>query len=160
MKKKDILLYLSSFIVLAFSFIMFIFAFISVNRIGYYIVSGVTLGLFCVFNRLTEKKIRSKDGYNMLQAYLFYRRCQKNGLDVKVSKIKSEELSLISNLASGYDYCASFGEAQLKELYGCGREVKLLLEEKKGGSLNNVRFNSRTCCSGISDIFHMVRKKF
>lgn len=132
MKKRDILLYLASFLFLALSFLMFILAFVYVNRGIYFIFSGATLVLFCVMNKLTEKKIRCEDGYNLLQAYFFYLRCEKQGIDVRATKIKEKEILVLADVASGYDYCKGFCESQLKELYRHGREAKILLGEKKG----------------------------
>ena len=131
MKKRDILLYLTSFILLAISFIMFIFAFIYVNRGIYFIYSGTALVLFCIANKLTEKKIRCNDGYNLLQAYLFYKKCEKHGINIKTSKLKATELSVISDIASDYDYCKEFNETQLKNLYEHGRETCMIIEKTK-----------------------------
>jgi hypothetical protein len=110
---------------------MFIFAFIYVNRGIYFIYSGIALVLFCVVNKLTEKNIRCDEGYNLLQACLFYLRCEKNGISIKVGKIKDEDMKIISSVASAYDFCEKFTDAQLKELYRLGRETAVSLKQLK-----------------------------
>lgn len=131
MKKKDIITHLLTYALLAISFIMFIFAFITVNKMFYYIFSGSFLILFCVFNKVSERKILCSDGYNLLQAYFFYTKCERRGVSVKASKLSGEDMKIISEVAGGYDYSKGFDENKLKELYRNGREAKNAIGMKK-----------------------------
>ena len=128
---KSILMYASSFILLAISFILFICAFLYSTKIIYYIFSGAFLTVFCIVNKYYEKKIECVDGYNLLQAYLFYLRCEKNGISIKAGKIKDEDMKIISSVALAYDFCEKFTDAQLKELYRLGRETAVSLKQLK-----------------------------
>ena len=123
MEKKNVLVYLSSFILLLISFCMFIYAFSYVTVISHYVYSGLFLLLFCIVNKMTEKKIMCKDGYNLLQAYLFYEKCRKNGVRSSPQKLKKSDKVLIIELAKAYDYCKDFTDEQVVELYSQGRSV-------------------------------------
>lgn len=104
------------------------------NVKAYFFYSGLTLILFCVANKLTERKIMHKDGYNLLQAYLFYEKCKKKGINVSASKLTKKDKALLVELAEPYDYCNGFSENQIVELYNQGREVILTNQKynKKG----------------------------
>ena len=102
--KKNLMVFLASFLLLAISFALFIYAFLNPTKMIFYIFSGGFLILFCVINRLSEKKIRCADGYNLLQAYTFYLKCEKKGVSVKFTKIKDSDMQVISSIASGYEF--------------------------------------------------------
>jgi hypothetical protein len=102
---------------------MFLISKFSHSEAVYLAISTICLVLFCVTNRVADKKIRCKDGYNLFQAFLFYKKCNKKGVTTKANKLKKNDMQIISDIAKKYDYCKNFTDDQLKELYRCGEEI-------------------------------------
>ena len=126
-KKKNIMLYLFSFVFLAISFVFFGFAFYFESEIVLYGLTLLFFILFCVFFYVFNKKITCKDGYNFMQAYFFYKKCEKNGLSTKPNKIDNKQVDFIRELALDNDYAKDFDAEKCKQLYKTGYEVSILL---------------------------------
>jgi hypothetical protein len=123
LKNKNLLLYLSSFLLLFIGFVLFVITKFSHREELYLSCSIICIILFCIANRVTDKKIQCKDGYNLFQAYLFYKKCNRAGVKAKASKLKKNDLQIIADVAKKYDYCKNFTDEQLKELYRRGEEI-------------------------------------
>ncbi len=131
MKKKEILLYLSTFIILAFSFIFLLVAFYFQTIMSYFLISAISFVIFAISNKSAAKGIACKDGYNLVQALLFYKRCLKNNLNKKPSKLTQSDILKIKAIAAEYEYSADFNNKQLQQLYTDGYETAKLFDRKK-----------------------------
>lgn len=122
--------WLFSFFILAIDFIIFMFCFYFERNLLLYIVCALVFAFFCVYYRWSNKKITCKDGYTLMQAYFFYKKCEKNKITTKPQKLNKEQADKILQLAKGYDYAEGFDLNKAKSLYHTGYHVEKLIKQK------------------------------
>lgn len=79
-----------------------------------------------------------EDGYNLMQAYLFYNKCKKNGITPSPQKLTKKEIEHIVELASSYDFSKDFDSVQAKNLYKNGYNVDREIKRKKKERSKNI----------------------
>ena len=129
--RKDILLYLLSFVLLAISFVFFILAFYHSIQISYYIFSTVFLIAFCIYYKLVSKRIACDEGYNLIQAYIFYKKCVKTGVIHKSKGFEEAELKTLMKVASEYDFAKKYDLHTIKKMYLNGYKTEKTFKTKR-----------------------------
>lgn len=127
--KRNILLFVFSFIFLAISFIFFGLAFYFETDKIYYFFVILFFTIFIILYCISSKQITCDDGYNLLQAYFFFKKCQKEaGLSEVILKRNEES---IHELASKSEAFKDFDRKKSVRLYETGYYVSTILKKKK-----------------------------
>ncbi len=114
--------FVSSFLFLAAFAICFLVAFVK-NQLIYFLIAAVLVTLFLVIYSISTKKITTKDGYTLAQAYFFYIKCCKQGIYNASGILDSENLTRMQPIADACEYAKNLNARQLKRLYADGWAV-------------------------------------
>lgn len=124
--KNNLILFFLTFVLFLISVILFCFAFYYEQKIKIYFLTALVFTLFCISYYICNKKITCKDGYNMIQAYFFYKKYEKvYGKDLS----NKERSKAIYELAQENDSFENLDENQTMNLYMVGKYVSKLLKK-------------------------------
>lgn len=70
-----------------------------------------------------------EDGYNLMQAYLFYKKCNRKGITATPEKLNRKQADQILELALQYDYSKDFDLEKAKNLYKNGYSLKKAIKD-------------------------------
>ncbi len=114
--------FVASFLFLVAFAICFFIAFVK-NELIYFLISAVLVTLFLVTYSISSKKITTKDGYTLVQAYDFYKKCLKEDVYNGSGILDGSNLSHVQPITDTCEYAKNLNAKQLKRLYSHGWAV-------------------------------------
>ena len=92
-----------------------------------YIICALLLVVCGASYYVVNKKVTCDDGYTFIQAYFFYKKCLKEGVNPEPSRIDSNDLKIICDMIKKYDYCEGFDTDKAKGLFTIGYDVSKIM---------------------------------
>lgn len=119
--KMNILIWYFSFFPLIVCSVLFVLYFIFDTSYLYYFSMIFTFSLFVVLYVFANRRITCKDGYTLVNAISFYKKCVK----LNITKISNEDAFnyKLMDLATSFEYSLNLNLEQLHQLYSIGREL-------------------------------------
>lgn len=119
-----------SFVILAALMAVFVKAFIS-NELIYFLISAVLTVVFILFYSFVIKKITCEEGFTVVQAFFFYKRCKKAGIVDFSENLDDDKKKCLELILSDYACAQSFDVSELGRFYEVGNMVCEYFKGKK-----------------------------
>lgn len=115
-------LYCSIF-VLAVLIIFFVKAFVS-NELIYFLISAALIIIFILLYSITNKKITCEDKYTVVQAFFFYEKCKKAGVENFSGELSDAQKKSLDAVFAEHQYAKDFDNEKLQKLFDVGLAVR------------------------------------
>jgi len=118
--KKKILLIIATFI-LGVVVMLYGFWFIYTKTIIAMAILVVLVVLFCILYSCCIRRTTLSEGYTLIQAFLFYRKCKQIGVDS--SDPTEKNIEILRRITKDQGFTKDLDEEGLQKLYQIGKEV-------------------------------------
>lgn len=122
---RNIKLWYLSFVLLFVAVMLFLFCFFNDEQLIVFVVLVIDFFGFIVMYIGANKRIKHHDGYTLIQAMYFYRRCIQSGFDKERSEKQFEQK--IIDLARQIEYSNMLTNVQIINMYKIGNYLNIKL---------------------------------
>ena len=118
-----------SFVPLGIAAVLFVACFLLESVIWLYAICTAEFALFVILFVRANRKVAQKDGYTLIQAMDFYKKCRKTGIGTE--QLESNFDDGLVEVAKQIEYADGMERKQLLRMYKCGERLYIQLYEPR-----------------------------